>query len=464
MLKPTIGPIVGHTTTEHARIFLRGAWQTDQLVFAGIRYRRVGDEYWSKGVFIQLTPSRDMSGVIVLHDLAADTEYEYQAGWISPMYPMHTPETVQELPLQWPRDVYRLRTQSSETTTPRAYIVGSCRYLRMTAGRPSSPHLGDRIFASIDHLAQRATPPINALLMTGDQVYVDDLNFIAPDREYKEILAKYRAAFSQPHIAKLMSGIATYMILDDHEIEDNWPANKNSTDEYLYNNALAAYELYQASHSPAHELNSQGQISQALVRYWYPFSNGDIEWFVTDSRTRRNLTANDRRILDIEQEQALCDWLIHSPARVKFVVTSVMFYPDRKRLGDDAWQAFPEQRLRLLETIRTHGIKNVVFICGDVHGSLTSRLTHSEDPDFEVHTIVSSPLCNSKLLPYAKASTFMLDQPLARTAAGDYQHELTSDVISRDNFAHLIVDSQRIQVRYHDRDGQLLESVRILLR
>src|SRR5690606_37213746 len=160
------------------------------------------------------------------------------------------------------------------------------------------------------------------------------------------------------------------------------------------------------------------------------------------------------------QEQALCDWLIHSPARVKFVVSSVMFYPDRKRLGDDAWQAFPEQRLRLLETIRTHGIKNVVFICGDVHGSLTSRLTHSEDPDFEVHTIVSSPLCNSKLLPYAKASTFMLDQPLARTAAGDYRHELTSDVISRDNFAHLIVDSQRIQVRFHDRDGQLLESVR----
>lgn len=43
-----------------------------------------------------------------------------------------------------------------------------------------------------------------------------------------------------------------------------------------------------------------------------------------------------------------------------------------------------------------------MFVSGDVHGSLTSRLTHSEDPDFEVHTIVSSPLCNSKLLPYAK--------------------------------------------------------------
>ncbi|MNP09511.1 Alkaline phosphatase D precursor [compost metagenome] len=329
----------------------------------------------------------------------------------------------------------------------------------MTAGIPIAPHLGDRIFASIANLAQKATPPINAMLMTGDQVYVDDLNVIAPDREYREILAKYRAAFSQPHIAKLMSGVPTYMILDDHEIEDNWPANKNDYDEHLYKNAMAAYELYQASHGPAHELNIQQ--TQPLKQYWYQFTNGDIEWFVTDSRTRRNLTANDRRILDFKQEQTLLDWLIHSPARVKFVVTSVMLYPDRKRQGDDAWQAFPEQRLRLLETIRAHRIKNVIFVSGDIHGSLTSRLTHSEDPDFEVHTIVSSPLYNSILLPYAKDSTFILDQPLARTASGEYRHELTGKVISQDNFAHLTVDSEQILVRYHDRDGNLLQSTRI---
>ncbi|WP_096513751.1 alkaline phosphatase D family protein [Pseudomonas izuensis] len=463
MLKPTIGPIIGHTTTHQARIFLRGKTQRDTLAFAGVRFRRFGEEHWNKGVFTQLTDSRDMSGVILLNDLAADTQYEYQAGWFSPMNPMHTVETVQELPLQWPRDIYRLHTQSSKSM-PRAYIVGSCRYLRMTGGAPSNPHWGDRIFASINHLAQHATPPISAMLMSGDQVYVDDLNFIAPDREYQEILAKYRAAFSQPHIRQLMSGMPTYMILDDHEIEDNWPANKSTNDEHLYKNAMTAYELYQASHSPAHELNIHGQLNQQLNHYWYQFTNGDIEWFVTDSRTRRSLAASDRRILDIEQEQALCDWLIHSPARVKFVVTSVMFYPDRKRLGDDAWKAFPEQRLRLLETIRIHKIKNVIFVSGDVHGSLTSRLTHSEDPDVEVHTIVSSPLCNSKLLPYAKDSTFILDQPLARTAAGDYRHELTGKVISQDNFAHLIVDTEQIRVRYHDRDGNLLQSTRIELR
>src|SRR5476649_70084 len=127
-------------------------------------------------------------------------------------------------------------------------------------------------------------------------------------------------------------------------------------------------------------------------------------------------------------------------------------------------KAFPEQRLRLLETIRTHRIKNVIFVSGDVHGSLTSRLTHSEDLDFDIHTIVSSPLCNSKLLPYASESTFILDQPLAQTAAGDYRHELTSKVVSQDNFAHVVVEAQEIRVNYHDRDGNLLQTIDIPLR
>ncbi|KPU61462.1 phoD-like phosphatase family protein [Pseudomonas fluorescens] len=405
-----------------------------------------------------------MSDVIVLNNLTADTEYEYQAGWFSTTSAEHTVESVQELPLQWPQELYRLRTRSGTVGTPRAYFVGSCRYLRMTAGIPSAPQLGDRIFASITQLAQQANPPISAMLMTGDQIYVDDLNFFAPDREYQHILAKYRAAFSQPNISRLMANVPTYMILDDHEIEDNWPEKKKSGDDLLYKNAITAYELYQASHSPAFELLDDGQISRHPKHYWYQFTDGDIEWFVTDSRTQRNLSADDRRILDVEQEYALCRWLINSPARVKLVVTSVMFFPDAKQNGDDAWAGFPGQRLRLLETIRSHRLKNVIFVSGDVHGSLISRLTHSEDPDFEVNTIVSSPLCNTKLLPYATQSTFILDRPLARNAAGEYRQELTGKVISQDNFAHMVIDAERIQVNYHDRDGKLLQSTGINLR
>ncbi|MCP1415782.1 alkaline phosphatase D [Pseudomonas laurylsulfativorans] len=464
MFKPTVGPIIGHTTTNHARIFVRGAAQKSAPVFAGIRYRQSGHEQWIETIFARLTSLQDMSDVLILDNLVPDTDYEYQAGWFSTESAGHTAGSLRELPLRWPQELYRLRTRSASSTTPRGYFIGSCRYLRMTAGVASAPQLGDRIFASIAQLAEQADPPVSAMLMTGDQIYVDDLNFFAPDREYQQILAKYRAAFSQPHISRLMANVSTYMILDDHEIEDNWPKKKRSGDDVLYNNAISAYEIYQASHSPVFELLDDGRISRIAKHYWYQFTDGDIEWFVTDCRTRRNLSADDRRLLDTEQEYALCQWLIRSPARVKLVVTSVMFFPDARQDGDDAWAGFPGQRLRLLETIRSHRLKNVIFVAGDVHASMTSRLTHSEDPDFEVHTIVSSPLCNSRLLPFASQSSFILDRPLARTAAGEYRQELTGNVISQDNFAHLVIDAKRIRVNYHDRDGKLLQSTGIELR
>jgi len=459
MFKPTVGPIVGHTTSDHARIFLRGNNDPKLPVFAGLRYRRQGDTGWTNEHFIQLHAYRDMTDVIVMRDLQAGTAYEYQAGWFTAPH-NHAPHASR----QWPVDIHRLRTPTAKTGTPHAYIVGSCRYLRITAGVPSLPELGDRTFAGIQRIVDQANPPISGVLMAGDQVYLDDLNIVAPDRNYNDILFKYRTVFSQPHISKLMSSVPTYMILDDHEIEDNWPANRQVDDDILYANAMSAYGLYQASHSPAHALSNDGILSRSLPHYLYQFAHGDIEWFVTDSRTRRNLSAADRRILDVEQEQSLLEWLVNSTARVKFIVTSVMFYPDRTLNDGDAWQAFPQQRLRLLECIRRHGIKNVIFVSGDVHGSMTSRLCHNQDSDFEVHTIVASPFCNSELLPYDVASNFIFKPPMARTENGDYHYELTGPVISQDNFAHLHVAAQSIHVTFHDRDGYPLQVVDIPLR
>src|SRR3546814_3151047 len=68
------------------------------LTFAGIRHRRQGDTTWSKGHFVLLNSYRDMSDVIVLKGLQADTIYEYQAGWLTPLSPTHTVETIQERP------------------------------------------------------------------------------------------------------------------------------------------------------------------------------------------------------------------------------------------------------------------------------------------------------------------------------------------------------------------------------
>ena len=57
--------------------------------------------------------------------------------------------------------------------------------------------------------------------MCGDQIYADDLNVGFPAWQLEHYNLRYRVAFSQPFIRELMARVPTFMILDDHEIEDN---------------------------------------------------------------------------------------------------------------------------------------------------------------------------------------------------------------------------------------------------
>ena len=80
MIPPTVGPIVGFTTSQHARIFVRGELDKNNAVFAGIRHRKAGDSQWSVGVFSRLSPEFDMSDTLVLNTLHSDTRYTRLAG------------------------------------------------------------------------------------------------------------------------------------------------------------------------------------------------------------------------------------------------------------------------------------------------------------------------------------------------------------------------------------------------
>jgi hypothetical protein len=59
----------------------------------------------------------------------------------------------------------------------------------------------------------------------GDQIYADELNRMLPigradtETEFQE---RYSTAFSSPNMRRLLRSVPNYMILDDHEIEDNW--------------------------------------------------------------------------------------------------------------------------------------------------------------------------------------------------------------------------------------------------
>ncbi|MCH8149578.1 MAG: alkaline phosphatase family protein [Planctomycetes bacterium] len=264
-------------------------------------------------------------------------------------------------------------------------------------------------------------------------------------------MERYRLSFRQPHIQELMSRLPTYMMLDDHEIEDNWTQDRVSEKTGKYAAAMHAYQSYQMIHGPAYE-PALGPVE----KIWYSFRHGAADFFVLDTRTERFIENRVPRILGDRQMKALLAWLLAPTNNIKFVVSSVPLFPDGRSRSKDKWSGFEAQRLKLLDFIRDHAIKRVVFLSGDVHCSMTSELACSTHPDFKVHSIISS----SFFWPYPQGqdSDFDLTGALARSGESRYEVVKTSDVISADNFTRVTGNSNGIHVQVYDRKGYKKDS------
>lgn len=467
---PTVGPIVGYTTVNQSRIFLRGMDERQgegfRRCFGVVRWKPAGSKTWSNPLFNKLSPNFDMTGVFVIDGLSANSEYEYQAGWFFADSELDKVQGITHDQLEWPEQPddlkMKFKTSTEDAKAPRSYIVGSCRYLLRLFGGAWFDDRGDKAFRSVLEQIERQIP-VDALLMIGDQIYADDLNFVSPDTRPDQFLDRYRTVFSQDNIRKLMARVPTYMILDDHEIEDNWPSRATDQDRVtLYPHAIHAYQIYQCSHSPLFSTDKQGRIDGTLSHFWYQFSDGCADWFVMDSRTERILsTSVDKMVSDV-QMKGLLDWLNDGSDRIKFVVTSVPIFPDLQSDADDKWGAFPGQRSAVLEHIRANKIRKVVFVSGDVHCSFTSQLTLASDKEFSVYSIVSSSFFWP--YPHTAKSDFLFGEPLTGIENNRYVSKRMSPVYSEDNFARIDVDQSEVRVSFYERKGQRLgKTVRLLL-
>ena len=454
---PTVGPIVGHTTDSLARIWMRGEFVSAdnayRRCFGVIRYRRHGTRRWSAPQFTKLMPYFDMTGVFVLSGLQPLCDYDYQTGWFLADSDL---EKIQKMPpsaCEWLPDLWSFRSGTADATVGRQYAIGSCRYLLRLFGGTIFDERGDKTFASIRE--QKEKLGLDALLMVGDQIYADDLNFVAPDVRIDEFFKRYRSVFSQPEIRRLMSSLPTYMILDDHEIEDNWPSKADKVDRItLYPHAIHAYQVYQCSHSPIFETTADGRIEGTLTHFWYRFDDGCASWFVMDARTERDTGQVPARMIKDAQMDALLVWLAEPGERVRFIVTSVPVFPDLNSDSDDKWGAFAGQREQILNFIKERNIRKVVFVSGDVHCSFTCELRSDEAPAFLVHQIVSSSFFWP--YPHMQQNDFEFDQPLVTQDGQTYRVKLTSPVFSQDCFARVSATHTGLTVGFHGRKGSLL--------
>lgn len=455
----TVGPIVGATTGTSVRLWGRGMLEQvpggPRRCFGVARLRAAGQADYGPPRFCNMNPNFDMTGIVVFAGLTPATRYDYQFGWF--FSEMDLDMLTPDVRLDWGEaSVAAFTTATSDTNQPLSFVFGSCRYLLRLFGGAWFDTRGDKTFYSI--LEQiNAGQPTDQVLMVGDQIYADDLNFLAPDTTLDEYNKRYREVFTQPGIRELMSRIPTYMTLDDHEIEDNWPAHSSDKDLMVkYPAAIHAYLTYQLSHSPLFAVADQ-RITGTPERLWYVYSKGCCDFFVTDTRTERYLVEDEdeREIISEEQLTALINWLTDGSGQVKVIASAVPFFPDARRSLADKWSGFPRQRNALLETIRRQQVRRVVFLAGDVHASMSAELIHPDDPDFKVVSVVSSPFFWP--YPHPRSREFILDGTLVNTQE-PYTVVNASPVYTDDNFTRVTIDRTSLKAEVFARKGERINS------
>lgn len=455
----SVGPIVGtanHNSVRVLGVLPGGTLKAGEKRLLGrIRWRPEGEERWRGPTHFRINGNFDSSGVVVLKNLRPGQRYQFQAGAVD------DPDSGDEQ-LDWSA-IHRghFRTAPQDPAQPISFLFGSCCYRFVGLDHQVEDSRADRIFSVMAENA--AATPTDFVLFGGDQIYADATWRIGAASSQQQYFNLYRQSFGQPHLRHLMANYNHQMILDDHEIENNWPARADAdlwTSKYPA--AMKAYQIYQASHSPAVPLNEQGsRLDRDPEQLWYTLRWGCADFFFMDLRTERLLGRWPwkRKMISKVQEDALLHWLNDEPDRVKCLVSSVALFPDQHWpfAGDDAWEGFRAQRQSLIGAIRDAGCRRLLVLTGDVHSSLYARLTRRGQAP------IHSWICSGLFWP-TSLMAFRWYRPMIRdnnALRGLWKPSLgrvtvPGEVYSRDAFSRVSLDDQGARLELFDRNGRLL--------
>lgn len=165
----------------------------------------------------------DFTGVALFDQLKSNTEYRVECGVV---YKRDADAPQTGVPVAGPviADIRKatatFKTDRGSNDTRLDFVFGSCRYLYWDNLFQNDAEKGDKTFRSIVNLHRQR--PLDLFLAVGDQVYADPLNKLYEYKNFDALCEIYRKSFQLPNIAELMRTVPTYMILDDHEIRNDW--------------------------------------------------------------------------------------------------------------------------------------------------------------------------------------------------------------------------------------------------
>lgn len=292
--------IVGHTTQQSARLWfnLNGTIKPDQRYVLEVLEQGSGAENIVSTIVLPVDTARDNTAIVTVQGLQPDTTYRYRAMRRSPQN-LNMPGAGRQVI----HGTFRTEAVSKDELS---FVFASCH-------KPTHQDSLKR------WEALTGRDDYDLMLLMGDQLYADDVDKAFGHLRWSE---RFRAAYNrfwvyQP-MREVMRRTPMYMILDDHEIIDDWGGVEVNQERLKA--GLEAYRLYQQVHGP------NGLSNQEKMHYH--FYRGPAAFFMLDVRTHRSLKPESvaSPILGKDQLLDLYNWTQDARTRacdVIFVVAPV---------------------------------------------------------------------------------------------------------------------------------------------
>jgi alkaline phosphatase D len=298
---------------------------------------------------------------------------------------------------------FRLGGAVSATGTTRTAPALTAAVARLRFGVVSCSNLPEGHFAAYRYLADRGD--LDAVLHLGDYIYEYGGAGVRPhDPPYEVLtLADYRRRHAQyksdEHLRRLHATVPFIATWDDHEVaNDAWSGGAE-------NHQPGTEGDYAVRKAAAHQAYFEWMpVRNEADRIYRRLRFGLLaELSMLDLRSYRSQQVGigdgsaddpDRTLTGAEQMAWLENGLITSGAQWKLVGNSVMVAPlqlpplpayllgplaellglprEGISLNPDQWDGYAADRRRLLATIADHGVRDTVFLTGDIHSSWAS--------------------------------------------------------------------------------------------
>lgn len=314
------------------------------------------------------TVRTDSSSAFTVHvtpnGLKAGTTYFYRFAHGGQHSPMGRTRTAPENPEQ-----VRFAVATC-ANYPAGYFNG---YLLIAKARDIDAviHLGDYIYEYGARSGQfRSHIPPHEILTVND---------------YRSRYAQYRLDSNLMEAHRLHPFIT---IWDDHEFANN--SYRDGAQNHQPNEGDWEARKARARQVYFEWLPVENPEQQSIIR---SFQYGGLaELFMLDGRSERTRPVDDyndperndpsRTMLGHAQTDWLTDGLKSSKAKWRILGNNVMFAPmdlgkfakERQR-NMDAWDGYPANRNRILDTLDAHGIRDLIVLTGDIHTAWAIELT-----------------------------------------------------------------------------------------